>query len=42
MEQLKMNFITNTSHDSKIYCKDGEKFINVIEKLAYKYKKEEE
>lgn len=39
MEQLKMDYITDTSHDSKIYCEDGEKFINVIEKLAYKYKK---
>lgn len=39
---LKMDYITDTSHDSKIYCEDGEKFINVIEKLAYKYKKEEE
>lgn len=36
---LKMDYITCTSHDSKIYCEDGEKFINVIEKLAYKYKK---
>lgn len=36
---LKMDYITDTSHDSKIYCEDGEKFINVIEKLAYKYKK---
>lgn len=36
---LKMDYITGTSHDSKIYCEDGEKFINVIEKLAYKYKK---
>ena len=36
---LKMNFITNTSHDSKIYCKDGEVFINEIKKLACKYGK---
>lgn len=36
---LKMNFITNTSHDSKIYCKDGEDFINEIKKLACKYGK---
>lgn len=36
---LKMDYIIDTSHDSKIYCEDGEKFINVIEKLAYKYKK---
>ncbi len=39
---LKMDYITNTSHDSKIYCEDGEKFINAIEKLSYKYKKAEE
>ena len=36
---LKMNFITNTSHDSKIYCKAGEVFINEIKKLACKYGK---
>lgn len=36
---LKMDYIIDTSHDSKIYCQDGEKFIKVIEKLAYKYKK---
>lgn len=36
---LKMDYITDTSHDSKIYCEDGKKFINVIEKLTYKYKK---
>lgn len=38
---LKMNFITNTSHDSKIYCEDGEDFIKQIKKLAFKYGKEE-
>lgn len=30
---LKMNFITNTSHESNIYCEDGETFINAIQKL---------
>lgn len=36
---LKMNFITNTSHKSKIYCEDGKDFINEIKKLASKYDK---
>lgn len=36
---LKMDYIIDTSHDSKIYCQDGEKFINVIEKLTNKFKK---
>jgi len=30
---LKMNYIRNTSHTSKIYCVDGEKFIASVEKL---------
>lgn len=30
---LKMDYIRNTSHESKIYCKDGEKFMKVIEKM---------
>lgn len=30
---LKMNFITNTSHDSKIYCEDGECFIKAIKNM---------
>ena len=30
---LKMNYITDTSHDSKIYCEDGKDFIKAIEKL---------
>lgn len=38
---LKMNFITNTSHESKIYCEEGQDFINEIRKLASKYGREE-
>lgn len=34
---LKMNYITDTSHDSKIYCEDGQDFINEIKKLDCKY-----
>ena len=30
---LKMDYIRNTSHKSKIYCEDGEKFTKVIEKM---------
>lgn len=30
---LKMNYITETSHKSKIYCEDGERFIEDINKL---------
>ena len=30
---LKMDYIRNTSHESKIYCEDGEKFTKVIEKM---------
>lgn len=30
---LKMDFITNTSHKSKIYCEDGKEFIKAIEKV---------
>lgn len=37
---LKMNFITNTSHASKIYCEDGNDFIKEIKKLACKYGRE--
>ena len=36
---LKINFITNTSHASKIYCKEGKDFINEIKKLSCKYSK---
>lgn len=30
---LKMHYITDTSHDSKIYCADGEKFIETMKKI---------
>ena len=30
---LKMDYIRNTSHESKIYCEDGEKFMEVMEKM---------
>ena len=30
---LKMDYIRNTNHDSRIYCEDGNKFIESIEKL---------
>ena len=30
---LKMNYITDTSHKSKIYCEDGETFLNSINKM---------
>lgn len=30
---LKMNYITETSHKSKIYCEDGETFLNSINKM---------
>lgn len=33
---LKMNYIRETSHNSKIYCIDGEKFVEVINKLKTK------
>ncbi len=36
---LKMNYITNTSHNSKIYCEDGEDFINEMKKLDCRYGK---
>ena len=43
---LKMNYITDTSHDSKIYCEDGKDFIKAIEKLEkiviYSYSLSEE
>lgn len=29
---LKMNYITDTSHKSKIYCEDGEKFLKSIQR----------
>lgn len=34
---LKMEYITDTSHESKIYCEEGQDFINEIKKLASKY-----
>lgn len=33
---LKMNYIRDTSHESKIYCEDGEKFIKAVEKIKKK------
>jgi len=30
---LKMDYIRNTNHETKIYCEDGEKFIKVIGKV---------
>ena len=30
---LKMDYIRDTSHESKIYCEDGEKFIKAVEKI---------
>ena len=33
---LRMDYIIDTSHDSKIYCEDGEEFINAIEKIKKK------
>lgn len=30
---LKMDYIRDTSHESKIYCEDGEKFIKSVEKI---------
>lgn len=30
---LKMNYIRDTNHESKIYCEDGEKFMKAIEKI---------
>ena len=30
---LKMDYIRNTSHESKIYCEDGEKFMEVMSKI---------
>lgn len=33
---LKMDFIRFTSHNSKIYCVDGNKFINIIKELKEK------
>ncbi len=35
---LKMNYIINTSHGSKIYCSDGEGFCQTISKLKRKLK----
>lgn len=36
---LKMNFITNTSHESKIYCEEGQDFVNQMKKLVCRYGK---
>ena len=33
MKLLKMDYIRNTKHESKIYCEDGERFIKSIEKI---------
>lgn len=33
---LKMDYIKDTSHESKIYCEDGEKFIKAVEKIKKK------
>ena len=33
---LKMDYIRDTSHESKIYCEDGEKFIKAVEKIKKK------
>lgn len=30
---LKMDYITNTSHNSKIFCEKGEEFLNVLYRL---------
>lgn len=30
---LKMDYIRNTNHESKIYCEDGEKFIKAIKRI---------
>lgn len=30
---LKMDYITNTSHNSKIFCEEGEEFLNVLYRL---------
>lgn len=30
---LKMDYITNTSHNSKIFCKDEDEFLNVLYRL---------
>ncbi len=35
---LKMDYIRDTSYESKIYCEDGEKFMETIEKIK-KYRK---
>jgi len=32
---LKMDYIRNTSHESKIYCEDGEKFMKVLKLVEY-------
>ena len=37
---LKMNYIRKTSHESKIYCEDGETFIEAINKFKRKIMKE--
>lgn len=35
---LKMDYIRDTSHESKIYCEDGEKFIKAVEKIKLSLK----
>ena len=35
---LKMNYIRDTSHDSKIYCVDGESFVKSIKNIENKMK----
>lgn len=30
---LKMDYVRDTNHDSKIYCKDGDEFINTISQI---------
>ena len=32
---LKMDYIRNTSHESKIYCEDGERFMKVLKLVEY-------
>lgn len=33
MKLLKMDYIRDTKHESKIYCEDGQRFIKAIEKV---------
>lgn len=30
---IKNDYITNTSHNSKIFCKDGDEFLNILYRL---------